>query len=65
MIRVIGLDANSIERVWAEDAYEQTAFGFCHEEAVKYVKRRPDTGPLSEWSFHNVQEVLEQGSDPA
>ena len=50
-IRVVGYDAHSVPRVWAEDAYEQTAYGFAREEALAYIRRRPDTGPLSAWRF--------------
>lgn len=56
MIKVCGDDPNGIPRVWARDDYQQTAFGFAAEEAAKYVKRRPDTGPLDRWHFYEVLE---------
>jgi hypothetical protein len=43
--RVIGFDGSGIRRVWAE------TLGECHIAAEEYVRRRPDTGPLSAWRF--------------
>ena len=63
MPRIIGYDKNAIPRVFAEDEYFQTAMGFCKEEARRYIKRRPDTGPLTEWRLRDERgdeyEVLE------
>ena len=53
MAKVTGYDVNGIPRVWAEDDYFQTAMGFAKEEAAKYVKRRRDTGPLTDWRFQD------------
>ena len=49
--RYVGFDPGGIPRVWAEDAFHQTAEGFAKEEAKAYVRSRPDTGPLSSWTF--------------
>jgi hypothetical protein len=49
MVKITGYDCNGVPRVYAEDTYFQTAVGFCKEEAREYVKKRPDTGPLSDW----------------
>ena len=51
MFRYEGIDPTGTPRVFGQDQYEQTALGFCKEEATDYVKRRPDTGPLNKWNF--------------
>src|SRR3990167_8664190 len=51
MIRYNGYDPSGIRRVWGQDEYEQTALGFAKEEASDYVRRRPDTAPLDQWTF--------------
>lgn len=43
--RVIGRDPQGHQRVFAPTVYE------CTQEAVAYVFRRPDTGPLGKWQF--------------
>ena len=50
-MRFTGFDANSIARVYAEHDNTDVAETMCLDEAVAYVRRRPDTGPLSRWSF--------------
>ena len=50
-MRIIGYDPNGIPRVWAEDDFEQTAYGFAKEQALAYQRRRPDTGPANNLSF--------------
>lgn len=47
----VGYDPNRIQRVWAEHQNQDVAETMCIEEAQKYVRRRPDTGPLSQWVF--------------
>ena len=43
--RVIGRDPLGHQRVFAPTLLE------CTQEAEAYVRRRPDTGPLSNWTF--------------
>jgi hypothetical protein len=50
-MRVTGFDPNNIPRVWAEHSSADVAETMCKEEAQEYVRRRPDTGPLSQWTF--------------
>jgi hypothetical protein len=59
MIRVTGIDPAGMPRVYAEDEYEQTAFGFCRQEIYAYVKRRPDTGPVSDWRLVMERQMTE------
>jgi len=53
MIR--GYDCNGIPRVYGEHSNLDVAETMCKEEAIEYVKRRPDTGPLSKWIFMNEE----------
>lgn len=47
-MRFIGYDGHGIPRVFGETVEE------AKEEAETYVVQRPDTGPLSHWTFtHN------------
>lgn len=46
-----GYDSDGIARVYADHSNYDVAQTMCHEEALIYVRRRPDTGPLSKWSF--------------
>lgn len=57
MIRYEGFDADGIRRVFGEhETSHDVAETRCKDEAREYVKRRPDTGPLSAWNFlHNVK----------
>ena len=41
----VACDAHGIPRVYAE------FYADCWQEALAYVRRRPDTGPLSSWLF--------------
>jgi hypothetical protein len=50
-MRFIGFDGNSIARVYGEHPDMGVAETVCREEAAAYVRRRPDTGPLSRWTF--------------
>ena len=48
---IVGSDAHGIPRVYATDTNEADTYAFCRAEARDYVRRRPDTGPLSAWLF--------------
>jgi hypothetical protein len=50
-MRYTGFDGNGIARVYAEHENQDVAETMCKDEARNYVKRRPDTGPLSNWTF--------------
>lgn len=52
-VKITGYDVNGIPRVYATDDYFQTAMGLAKEEATAYVKRRRDTGPLTDWRFRD------------
>ena len=47
----IGYDPNNIPRVWGIDNTKQMAKFQAYTEALHYIKRRPDTMPISEWTF--------------
>ena len=49
--KIIGLDPNSIPRVWGIDDTKQMAKFQAQTEALHYIKERPDTMPISEWTF--------------
>ena len=49
--KIIGYDPNSIPRVWGIDITKQMARFQAHTEALHYIERRPDTMPISEWTF--------------
>lgn len=51
-MRVIGFDPNGIARVYGENENTDIAETMYHEEAKEYVRRRRDTGPLSQWTFN-------------
>ncbi len=48
---VTGFDVNGIPRVYGEHSNIDIAETRCREEALTYLKHRPDTGPLSKWIF--------------
>ena len=50
---IVGYDVLGIRRVYATCNNIDVAETYCREEAAQYVKRRPDTGPLSKWKFLN------------
>ena len=53
----VGLDTNDITRVWGvADNYQMAKFQ-ARVEAEEYVKGRPDTGPLVDWTFVAVHDV--------
>ena len=51
MIWFIGSDPNGIKRVWSRHQDADVAESRCRDEALNYLKTRPDTGPLSLWIF--------------
>ena len=53
MFTITGYDSNGVPRVYATHTNVDVAETQCKEEAVSYVKRRRDTGPLSNWFFMN------------
>lgn len=61
---IIGYDTNGIPRVSATDANIDIAETMCKEEALEYVKGRPDTGPLSHWIFMNENKGWVNGRIP-
>ena len=48
--RYVGRDGNGIIRVWGEGRSDYDAVKECETAAMEYVARRPDTGPLADWS---------------
>ena len=46
----VGKDLMGVKRVSGFGETAKEAFQACLEEARQYVKRRPDTGPLSKWT---------------
>ena len=46
-----GYDKNGIARVLGTGSSHDIAETRCYEEVKDYVKRRPDTGPMSSWSL--------------
>jgi NADPH-dependent ferric siderophore reductase len=51
MTRVIARDENRIPRAWGEGETVEEAGKQAERAAVDYVRHRPDTGPLSRWTF--------------
>ena len=54
----IGYDAKGIKRVWGEGVMSGKARREAKEAANNYVKRRPDTGPLSRWRFDLASDTV-------
>ena len=50
--RFYGRDPMGIPRVTAQHTNIDVAEEWCREEARLYAAERPDTWPLSEWTFH-------------
>ena len=48
---VVGKDSCGRDRVYGEHCSFDVAETMAKEEAAKYVRSRPDTGPLSQWTF--------------
>jgi hypothetical protein len=51
IMRVTGRDTNGIPRVYGEGENADVAETDALREAKEYVRRRPETGPLSAWTF--------------
>lgn len=51
MVEWLGFDANGIRRVYACHENGEIAETQAREEALAYLQRRPDTGPLDRWTF--------------
>ena len=49
--KLVGFDPNGVRRVRGCDYTQMGAREQCMQEAVEYVRGRPDTGPLSAWRF--------------
>lgn len=49
-IRFVGTDAYAVPRVFGFGPTAELAETECWEAAKEYVARRPDAGPLSEWT---------------
>jgi hypothetical protein len=50
--KLVGFDKDGHRRVRGCDYTKSGAQEQCIQEAVKYVRGQPDTGPLSAWTFH-------------
>ncbi len=50
-VRCIGYDKNGIRCAVGVGSTRDIAESRCQEVAMSYIKTRPDTGPLSEWSW--------------
>lgn len=55
MWKCIGCDPNGIPRAWGSDYTPDGAKEQCGQEAVEYIRARPDTGPLEKWQFGLVE----------
>jgi len=49
--KMVGFDGQGHRRVWCSDYDRDLAETRCRDEASKYVRSRPDAGPLSSWKF--------------
>jgi hypothetical protein len=50
-MQYIGYDSSGIARVYGTHDNADLAESMCKDEAMEYIKHRPDTGPLDKWSF--------------
>lgn len=50
-VRCSGFDGDGIRRVYGYGSTRDIAESRCLEAARNYVKERPDTAPLSRWSW--------------
>jgi hypothetical protein len=48
-MRYIGCDKAGIARVYGEAKQADVAYTECLRAVREYVRRRPDTGPVSDW----------------
>lgn len=60
-MRITGYDVRGIPRVFGDHQNVDVAETVCREEAVKYLKRRLDCGPLSSWVFMNDEKGWVEG----
>lgn len=51
IIRWVGIDKNGVRRVWADGKTVSEARENVKKEALSYLAKRPDTGPLASWTF--------------
>lgn len=51
VFKCVGFDRSGVRRVRGCDYTAEGAREQCMQEAVEYVRGRPDTGPLSAWTF--------------
>ncbi len=49
--KLVGHDPGGVRRVRGCDYTEDGARDQCMQEAIEYVRGRPDAGPLSKWTF--------------
>jgi hypothetical protein len=49
-----GFDPKGVKRVYGEGRTAPEAEAECHNAALDYVCKRPDTGPLADWTFRPV-----------
>ena len=49
--RVVGFDPNGIRRIYASTWVE------ARQEARNYIRKRPDTAPLSAWRFDTFADI--------
>jgi hypothetical protein len=54
MVLYEGFDPEGIKRVYGEGRTAPEAETECHNAALDHVRKRPDTGPLSDWTFRPV-----------
>lgn len=52
----VGKDANGIPRVFGAGPNADIAETDCVEAAREYVRRRPETGPLENWTFERAED---------
>lgn len=49
-----GIDSSGIARVYGEATTDHEAFAQCRQAVIEYVRRRPDTAPMSAWLIEAV-----------
>jgi hypothetical protein len=54
MFRCEGFDPKGIRRVYGEGQTASEAEAECRNAALAYIRRRPDAGPLADWTFKPV-----------
>jgi|RhiMetdeSRZDD1v2_1073273.scaffolds.fasta_scaffold1367449_1 hypothetical protein len=54
MFRCEGFDPKGIRRVYGEGQTASEAEAECRSAALDYIRRRPGTGPLADWTFRPV-----------